>query len=996
MNINDDDNNGGGKLPAKPPKPPFPSDKSKWPKFDGWQTAVYKKPRWITSGNDDGHWSWFWYFKTDNSQETSEIPPPPSSFLDDSSDDGTDDELDDEKEKNRVSRIRITKFFAHPPKLNSSSQQFGLSVTVEDGDEDNENNGDNDEDIPITAKVFSTEGLSRPELREKAIELGIYEEGDKKPALKRKIDEYWMRACEEAGNIQDYFRADCFQNQKQDISRKRKESKGKKRKNDQEKKIDDGDVQEKKKTNTKKKPLNPEDVLKEFPNEGFYLRSDGFMSCGCNNKKIKVWDRAMYDRHCRQVGHTNWKEKNETTGVQQAHLRRLTERENETRRLQFAGTRSSNSLTPDIIVDREDYLKSMMMAGIPLYSGEKIRPWIERRMSTSIGPRTDLVRDHLPKLLNDEINEQNEELRGKEVGIIFDATPRLGEVFALLVRFIHLDSKKKTAVAKQLLIYFSALKHSLDASSLCTEIFTATGSRNLALQDVRVSMNDGCSVNIAAHNRIKHSCTTTNTIPWLVAYCLSHCCSNGGKEANFVLLDLFWSLLLKVFANSNKAKNLWKDRTGKNFPSHNEIRWYSKYEVLEELAKKFQFLMSTVQAAVDEGVSKKNAAKLLLLLLDEKKSRQLKIELAAYTEALFILRNLCYFLEGDGTDLPFKAGRRIDELRDVFQNDTNIGNLPSTRRLIMEAIDWAGENGLIQPTNPPARRTVRQIDAQLTAQRPRRRAAIEGVRNAVRAGETAVQRRNRERTEQLQRDIVEANEQEQFEEARTAELESEVNGQTRDFLLTVNDWNAHLVTGIAPAITYITSRFFLENGDRYQNVLFYRGASIFDPSYAKNIPAHEANDLIDLMSCYPVLSRTRIGVESDTLIGRLKKGFKSYRQNAMLVVPGFGKDSNGNDIDGSILTWHYRLYLRIDDDRKADKKKSKCRYCPNTNNNCKCDHNLKAWFEAACLVALVMPSSAAAERVFSLLRNLISEQQNRCLEDYIFLSLALSTNKRPV
>ncbi len=58
------------------------------------------------------------------------------------------------------------------------------------------------------------------------------------------------------------------------------------------------------------------------------------------------------------------------------------------------------------------------------------------------------------------------------------------------------------------------------------------------------------------------------------------------------------------------------------------------------------------------------------------------------------------------------------------------------------------------------------------------------------------------------------------------------------------------------------------------------------------------------------------------------------------------------------------------------------------------DHGseLPAWAEACKLVLLVQHSSAAAERVFSLLQNSFSERQNSALEDYISLSVMLQYN----
>ena len=55
--------------------------------------------------------------------------------------------------------------------------------------------------------------------------------------------------------------------------------------------------------------------------------------------------------------------------------------------------------------------------------------------------------------------------------------------------------------------------------------------------------------------------------------------------------------------------------------------------------------------------------------------------------------------------------------------------------------------------------------------------------------------------------------------------------------------------------------------------------------------------------------------------------------------------------------------------------------------------DLPHWSTAFKLVLLVQPSSAAAERVFSLLQNSFSQRQSSSLEDYIETSLMLQYNR---
>ena len=55
---------------------------------------------------------------------------------------------------------------------------------------------------------------------------------------------------------------------------------------------------------------------------------------------------------------------------------------------------------------------------------------------------------------------------------------------------------------------------------------------------------------------------------------------------------------------------------------------------------------------------------------------------------------------------------------------------------------------------------------------------------------------------------------------------------------------------------------------------------------------------------------------------------------------------------------------------------------------------LPHWSACAKKILLIQPSSAAAERVFSLLKASFGDQQESCLQDYVQTSLMLQYNKR--
>mmetsp|Transcript_6356 Transcript_6356/g.9286 ORF Transcript_6356/g.9286 Transcript_6356/m.9286 type:complete len:182 (-) Transcript_6356:66-611(-) len=180
---------------------------------------------------------------------------------------------------------------------------------------------------------------------------------------------------------------------------------------------------------------------------------------------------------------------------------------------------------------------------------------------------------------------------------------------------------------------------------------------------------------------------------------------------------------------------------------------------------------------------------------------------------------------------------------------------------------------------------------------------------------------------------------------------------------------------------------FVETGDRFTAVELFEGASVFNPAIARGLTREEAMSKLEKLRHLPALNK-----EGDAnIVNKLKKGWNAYRQKVLNVYSKFDYKKDHS----AILTWHYRQYLHLDDELAEDsRRRNSCRYCSCSSNQCQCNSNLHAYWEAAQLLSLVMPSSGAAERVFSLLNNHFNLHQTRSLSDQIFLSLYLSYNKR--
>jgi hypothetical protein len=91
-------------------------------------------------------------------------------------------------------------------------------------------------------------------------------------------------------------------------------------------------------------------------------------------------------------------------------------------------------------------------------------------------------KDYLDKVLKMEKNLQEQELYGKHVNNITDATPRMGEMFALIARFISVLDQKATVY--KCLVDVTFLNYSLSAATQCGTVQKALMSAHLTHKDL--------------------------------------------------------------------------------------------------------------------------------------------------------------------------------------------------------------------------------------------------------------------------------------------------------------------------------------------------------------------------------------------------------------------------------------------------------------------------------------------------------------------------------
>jgi hypothetical protein len=347
-------------------------------------------------------------------------------------------------------------------------------------------------------------------------------------------------------------------------------------------------------------------------------------------------DRRSYERHIDGKKHKQYMEIKASTKKQQARLvaGTLAPSEGHYARIALDGTRQTSVSIEDYQF-RSRVLRMCLGAKIPVNALGKIRTTLEDMTKLSLKGRTSILANHLQPIIAGGLELQIEELKGKKVSLCFDGTPRLGDVFAMVARYVEVRDGK--AKSRQRLIHLAFAKKSMNGPNVCAEVSSALRGKRLFHADVVAASVDGCSVNIAAHAAIEKD----YDIVWMLCLCLSHSTNNGGDEASFVILHQFWTLIQKCFSQSDNAKIIWEKHTKQPWKTYSTTRWFSKYEVFEFLSALFSSLEAVIFKLIASKVSPMSASKLLELINHDIKSWYLKIELAAFVEVLLPFRNFC-------------------------------------------------------------------------------------------------------------------------------------------------------------------------------------------------------------------------------------------------------------------------------------------------------------------------------------------------------------------
>ena len=396
------------------------------------------------------------------------------------------------------------------------------------------------------------------------------------------------------------------------------------------------------------KTISPAQRAREFPEEQL-VESGGKLFCRACRETLCV-KRSVVLNHVKSTKHKVGKNKLKTKEAREADLAVALEKHDDKTH------RKGETLPEAQKVYRARVAIAMMEAGIPLSKLDcpGLRDLLEENSFRLTDSRH--MMDMMPFILEEQHARVKDEIQGKDISIIFDGTTRLGEVLVVVVRFLE-----EWAI-KQRLVSVQFLQKSVNGDELARLIISIL-SVSLGVESGRLLavMRDGASVNAAALR------TVAIVYPSLLdVCCISHTLDLVGDKFRVHTVSLFFTLWVSLFAHSAKVRAKWKERTGRSMATYSQTRWWSRWEIMQQVLEQFGGVEPFLQENAD--LSAATRAKLLQILHDPQQLLSLKVELAAIVDMGVHFVRATYSLEGDGL-LVLKCYEEISKIRAAITSE---------------------------------------------------------------------------------------------------------------------------------------------------------------------------------------------------------------------------------------------------------------------------------------------------------------------------------------
>ena len=286
----------------------------------------------------------------------------------------------------------------------------------------------------------------------------------------------------------------------------------------------------------------PSKRLSEFPNKQLVVSAGRLFCRAC--REILSLKRSTIESHVKSAKHVESKKAVEQRQVREKDIAEALQRHTEVTH------QKGETLPEEQRIHRVKVVQTFLRAGVPIAKLDIFRPLLEENAFRLTGTRHML--DLVPFILNEEKARIRKEIEGKFIAVIFDETSRLGEVLAVVLRFISEWTIQQRLVRLQFLV------KSMNGKEIARELINIL-SVTLGIQShlVLAPMRDRASVNNLAMRTVKVIYPNILDIG-----CFSHTLDIVREKFNTPTLNTISSLWISLFLHSPKSRALWKEQTG--------------------------------------------------------------------------------------------------------------------------------------------------------------------------------------------------------------------------------------------------------------------------------------------------------------------------------------------------------------------------------------------------------------------------------------------------
>ena len=297
---------------------------------------------------------------------------------------------------------------------------------------------------------------------------------------------------------------------------------------------------------------------------------------------------------------------------------------------------SGETLPDSIRIYRVKVLTTFLRTGVPINKIDEFRDLLEENAVRLAGRKP--ISDLIPFVLNEEWRQIKAEIVGLPVAVIFDGTSRLGVALAIILRFVD----RSTLTIHQRLVRVQLLTKSMTGEEVARELLSVLSTEyGIASSNLLAAMRDRASVNTVAVRMLKVLYPNLLDIG-----CYSHTIDHVGDNFDTPILHEFGILWVSLFSHTPHARLLWRTRTGHSMRSYSQTRWWSRWEVYEQLLTSFGDVTPFLNQ--ESALAPTTRQRLLSITQDTQKNQKLQLELAAVIDAGDPFVRATYKLEGDG------------------------------------------------------------------------------------------------------------------------------------------------------------------------------------------------------------------------------------------------------------------------------------------------------------------------------------------------------------